>query len=280
MFRFWTSSVLLLLLVGVTFAKEEIPANVIAGKQVAADAKLSVGTKLVGIWDKKNYIVEVVEIKRGNQIRIHWVGFDKSEDVDVTPSELYYIADTTPTRKSKSSTLPKEFQAYDKNGDGQIGLYEWDRARFAEFKKLDKNNDRFLTPQELAGKASAPGSGSTAVVASKESTPDSKAPTTQPADPSEQTEDPGDLEQYTGMIGETVKFTLTGKTDGRVFGTGIYTTSSDLATAAVHAGVLKEGKKGTVTVSIVTSPETFTGSTANGVTSSDGAMYTAAYTIK
>ena len=275
MFRFWTSSVFLLLVVGVTFAKEEIPANVIAGKQVAPDAKLSVGTKLVGIWDKKNYIVEVVEIKRGNQIRIHWVGFGKSDDVDVSPSELYYIADTTPTRKSKSSALPKEFQAYDKNGDGQIGLYEWDRAKFAEFKKLDKNNDRFLTPQELTVKAA--GSGSTAVVASKESTPDPKTPT---AEPAEMTEDPGDLEQYTGMIGETVKFTLTGKTDGRVFGTGIYTTSSDLATAAVHAGVLQAGKKGTVTVSIVTSPETFTGSTANGVTSSDGAMYTAAYTIK
>ena len=275
MFRFWTSSVSLLLLAGVTLAKEEIPANVIAGKQVAPDAKLSVGTKLVGIWDKKNYIVEVVEIKRGNQIRIHWVGFGKSDDVDVSPSELYYIADTTPTRKSKSSALPKEFQAYDKNGDGQIGLYEWDRAKFAEFKKLDKNNDRFLTPQELTVKAA--GSGSTAVVASKESTPDPKTPT---AEPAEMTEDPGDLEQYTGMIGETVKFTLTGKTDGRVFGTGIYTTSSDLATAAVHAGVLQAGKKGTVTVSIVTSPETFTGSTANGVTSSDGAMYTAAYTIK
>jgi len=278
MFRFWTSSVSLLLLAGVTLAKEEIPANVIAGKQVAPDAKLSVGTKLVGIWDKKNYIVEVVEIKRGNQIRIHWVGFDKSEDVDVSPSELYYIADTTPTRKSKSSALPKEFQVYDKNGDGQIGLYEWDRAKFAEFKKLDKNNDRFLTPQELAGKATV--SGTTAVVASKESTPDPKATTTESAEPTQLMEDPGDLEQYIGMVGETVKFTLTGKTDGRVFGTGIYTTSSDLATAAVHAGVLQAGKKGTVTVTIVTSPETFKGTTANGVTSSDGAMYTAAYTIK
>jgi len=49
-------------------------------------------------------------------------------------------------------SLPVEYQARDKNGDGQIGLYEWDRAKYTEFAKLDKNGDGFLTPAELGPK--------------------------------------------------------------------------------------------------------------------------------
>jgi len=50
--------------------------------------------------------------------------------------------------------LPSEFNARDKNGDGQIALYEWDRKKYAEFVKLDKNGDGFLTPAELLPKES------------------------------------------------------------------------------------------------------------------------------
>ena len=45
--------------------------------------------------------------------------------------------------------LPTKFSEVDKNKDGQIGLYEWDRAKFKEFFALDQNNDGFLTPREL-----------------------------------------------------------------------------------------------------------------------------------
>lgn len=48
--------------------------------------------------------------------------------------------------------LPAEYASRDKNGDGQIGLYEWDRKKFAEFTKLDKNGDGFLTAVELLPK--------------------------------------------------------------------------------------------------------------------------------
>ena len=66
----------------------------------------------------------------------------------------------TGTRRGSSGksrfapTLPSEYLARDKNGDGQIGLYEWDRAKYAEFAKLDKNGDGFLTAAELLSKNS------------------------------------------------------------------------------------------------------------------------------
>jgi Ca2+-binding EF-hand superfamily protein len=45
--------------------------------------------------------------------------------------------------------LPGEYQAYDKDGDGQVGLYEWPRNRLADFQALDKNDDGFLTLSEV-----------------------------------------------------------------------------------------------------------------------------------
>jgi len=58
-----------------------------------------------------------------------------------------------PSGKSRFTlSLPSEYLARDKNGDGQIGLYEWDRAKYAEFAKLDKNGDGFLTATELLTK--------------------------------------------------------------------------------------------------------------------------------
>ncbi len=61
-----------------------------------------------------------------------------------------------PSGKSRfAPSLPAEYKARDKNGDGQIGLYEWDRAKYAEFMKLDKNGDGFLTASELLAKTTA-----------------------------------------------------------------------------------------------------------------------------
>jgi hypothetical protein len=266
MIRIGIGCVLVLLIAGFSFAKEEIPPNIAAGKQVEKDARLTVGTKLVGIWDKKSYLVDVLEIKPDKQIRIHWIGFDKSEDIDVPPSELYYPADTNQTRKSGSSKLPKEYQALDKNNDGQIGLYEWERSKYAEFRKLDKNHDGFLTPQELTVKV--------AVAVATATTP------TTTTTPSAALPDPGNLENYKALLGQSFTFSVTGKTAGNVIGTELYSTTSDLAAAAVHAAVLKDGVTGNVTVTILSSPETFKGSVANGVTSTDGAATVAAFSVK
>lgn len=62
------------------------------------------------------------------------------------------------SKSSKKSAKPKErvtkdlpgdYREKDKNGDGQIGLYEWDRKAFAQFYALDRNGDGLLTPDEL-----------------------------------------------------------------------------------------------------------------------------------
>ncbi|MBI1348458.1 hypothetical protein GC163_19465 [bacterium] len=45
--------------------------------------------------------------------------------------------------------LPTKFAPFDQNGDNQIGLYEWERAKLSEFLQLDRNGDGFLTAREL-----------------------------------------------------------------------------------------------------------------------------------
>lgn len=58
---------------------------------------------------------------------------------------------TKPAAPSQASLadLSESLQELDKDADGQLGLYEWPRAKLAEFKTLDSNQDGFLTPAEL-----------------------------------------------------------------------------------------------------------------------------------
>lgn len=77
--------------------------------------------------------------------------------------------------------LPTKFSEVDKNKDGQIGLYEWDRAKFKEFFALDQNNDGFLTPRELtAGNPVSPAPRTR--VASTSRTSSTPGPSSKPAE--------------------------------------------------------------------------------------------------
>ncbi|MBM4075276.1 MAG: hypothetical protein FJ267_06495 [Planctomycetes bacterium] len=183
------------------------------------------------------------------------------------PREGASPSSTTLKKKSRQRlvlSLPKEYLAKDKDGDGQIGLHEWDRAKYAEFKSLDKNGDGFLTAAEL--------------------TPSKPASTNRVRLTGNQEEaplhNPGNLFMHTSKIGQSFKFTVTGRTSGPVWGTGVYTTDSDLATAAVHAGVVKNGETRTVKVTIKESPEAFTGSMANEVTSHDWPKFNASFSVE
>ena len=74
----------------------------------------------------------------------------KSPEVKVSSSLI--MIRNAPRKGHYVPELPAEFNARDKNGDGQIALYEWDRKKYSEFAKLDKNGDGFLTPAELLPK--------------------------------------------------------------------------------------------------------------------------------
>ncbi len=53
-------------------------------------------------------------------------------------------------RERVTFDLDETWRAPDFNGDGQIGLYEWDRAKLSEFLRLDTNHDGLLTPREIS----------------------------------------------------------------------------------------------------------------------------------
>ena len=59
----------------------------------------------------------------------------------------------------------------------------------------------------------------------------------------------------------------------------MYTTDSQLATAAVHAGAVRAGQTGVVKVTMLASPPAFQGSSRNGVTSNPYGPYPAAYRV-
>jgi hypothetical protein len=240
------------------------------GRAVEEGTSLSPGTRLAAEWAGKWLPVDVLEVKSDGRIRIHWVGWSDQHDQDMLRSQLRFPADSNVGGSARRTNkprmvpiLPKEYEARDKNGDGQIGMYEWERSKYSEFARLDKNGDGFLTPQELNNKGNVFGARGRSGVLEKDA---------QPA--------PGSMSAYNDKIGESFSFVVTGRAGGSVWGTGTYTTDSSLAAVAVHAGILKEGEKGVVTVTMVESPAQFEGSTANGVTSGAWGQYPAAYTVR
>lgn len=71
--------------------------------------------------------------------------------------------------------IPQVFMEGDRDGDGQIGFYEWKkwkRDAVSDFAKLDYNHDGFLTPRELA-KGPKDESTISSIVASRSSLPPS-----------------------------------------------------------------------------------------------------------
>ena len=74
--------------------------------------------------------------------------------------------------------------------------------------------------------------------------------------------------------GSILILTLTGNSSGgSVWGTGTYTSDSNLAAAAVHAGVLANRAQGKVTIEVLPAGSSFRGSASNGVTSGSWGAY-------
>lgn len=94
--------------------------------------------------------------------------------------------------------------------------------------------------------------------------------------------DPGNLTEFTpGDAGRAVLFEVVGRADGSAWGSGPYTADSRLATAAVHAGLVRPGERGLVRAVIVDGTDlTYVGSAQNDVQSFDYASYPTAYRLE
>ena len=74
------------------------------------------------------------------------------------------------------------------------------------------------------------------------------------------------LVPYRERVGETFLFRTTGDAARPAWGTDVYSDDSDLASAAVHAGLLKAGETGVVKLLVVRAAGPFEGSVRNGAT--------------
>jgi hypothetical protein len=92
--------------------------------------------------------------------------------------------------------------------------------------------------------------------------------------------DPGTLGAFRGQNGQSFLFEVTGQMGGAVWGTDTYTDDSSLATATVHAGILKVGEKGVVKVTILPGQASYTGSTRNGVSTGDWGAWGGSYKVE
>jgi len=92
--------------------------------------------------------------------------------------------------------------------------------------------------------------------------------------------DPGSLMNLQEKIGKSFVFKVTGNVNGGIWGVGVYTPDSPLATVAVHAGILKNGQTGLVKVTIVPGQNIYVGGQQNGVNSQPwNGGFTGAYQV-
>ncbi|MBX9692611.1 MAG: hypothetical protein K2Z81_09525 [Cyanobacteria bacterium] len=92
--------------------------------------------------------------------------------------------------------------------------------------------------------------------------------------------DPGTLTEYECEINNTFLFDVVGDKYGIVWGSDVYTADSQLSTAAVHAGLLRDGQRGIIRAEIVDMTGLVTiGTHQNDVISSDWGPYPFGYKL-
>jgi hypothetical protein len=88
------------------------------------------------------------------------------------------------------------------------------------------------------------------------------------------------VEALRGHVGETFTIPVVGSVAGTVWGTGTYTDDSSVSTAAVHAGLVENGKLGFVRVTILQGRDKYDGSTSHGVTSESWANHGGSFKLE
>jgi|GEM_PF-2073508 len=84
---------------------------------------------------------------------------------------------------------------------------------------------------------------------------------------------------YRGSLDAIFEVMLINTGLGSIWGTDIYTDDSSLSTAAVHAGLVAPGERGTVRLKITGAQTSYAGSTRNGVTSNGYGSYAGSYQL-
>ncbi|MBI3300305.1 MAG: hypothetical protein HYZ75_19230 [Elusimicrobia bacterium] len=92
--------------------------------------------------------------------------------------------------------------------------------------------------------------------------------------------DPGLLRSGPQDIGKIWYFEVVGNRLSSVWGSGVYTTDSSLAAAAVHAGVVEPGKKAVIKVTILPGQAAYTASEKNGVRSLEWADWHTSFRLE
>lgn len=90
---------------------------------------------------------------------------------------------------------------------------------------------------------------------------------------------PANFIELADPVGATYYFRVTGAAEGIAWGTDVYSGDSNLAVAAVHAGLVKPGDTAIVRVTSVAPPAQFTGSARHGVTTHDFGRYGSAFAM-
>ena len=90
---------------------------------------------------------------------------------------------------------------------------------------------------------------------------------------------PSNLVGYRNKVGSVFQFAVTGASRGAVWGTDVYTDDSTVAVAAVHAGVLRSGETGTVTITILPGQSAYAASTRNGVSAASWGAWAGSYSF-
>lgn len=79
--------------------------------------------------------------------------------------------------------------------------------------------------------------------------------------------DANEIADYIERVGSVFNINIRGSLNGSVWGDGIYTIDSDVATAAVHAGIVKPWETKTVKITILPGKDSYAGTIKNGVES-------------
>ena len=86
---------------------------------------------------------------------------------------------------------------------------------------------------------------------------------------------------YRGQNGKSFVIRVTDSASGRIWGGSgnVYTDDSSIAAAAVHAGLLRAGQAGTVTVTVLSGQPSYPALTRNGVTSIQYGKWVGSYRL-